>query len=306
MSLTDLGKKTWNPSVDVKAWHVHAQRELIEDKFASERSYHSVCFDPNTRKPLFQKYLPIEPLKRWKLYTTYSESHERLYRDWFLATLQDDFEIMARRLDQSCESAEFYEKGWVKTVLNKIPLILEAIDSGPENSFFIFSDVDIQFFSPIQGEIRKLLSEQPSVDIFFQQDAIKDPSGKPNLCTGFFVCKANAKTRLFWTMVGARMREKERGDQDSANYIWKAKLVQSLRLAFLPVSFWATNSAMTSPTRWEPGLYLEMPEGILLHHANWTVGVSNKIAQLEYIKRKKNLLDFKARRFPDRRRPASV
>ena len=36
--------------------------------------------------------------------------------------------------------------------------------------------------------------------------------------------------------------------------------------------------------RWYPGITFPIPETILLHHANWTVGVPNKIAQLQYVK----------------------
>jgi hypothetical protein len=36
--------------------------------------------------------------------------------------------------------------------------------------------------------------------------------------------------------------------------------------------------------RWNPGDYLQLLDGIYMHHANWTIGVENKITQLKYVK----------------------
>ena len=36
---------------------------------------------------------------------------------------------------------------------------------------------------------------------------------------------------------------------------------------------------------WTPGKRLTIPQGIVMHHANWTKGISNKIAQLLYVKK---------------------
>jgi len=292
-----VGIAVSNPSMDIKAWHLHAERDMIVDKLSDDRSYHSIILEKETGKPLKHKMVPIEPLGRWKVYTVYSPSHEVLYNKWFLGTMKDDFDVISRCLEQSCEKAEFYTNGWVETVFNKIPVILGAIDSTPENGLFIFSDVDIQFFSPIKEDLLKILSDLPNTDMFFQQDAIKESTGIPNYCTGFFLCKSNSRTRKFWELVGERMKKEGRGDQDSVNYLLKAKVVPGLKVDFLPLKFWATNSGFAYSRRWEPGFYLDIPQDILMHHANWTVGNKNKIEQMEYVSRKKSLLDFKKKYF---------
>jgi len=35
---------------------------------------------------------------------------------------------------------------------------------------------------------------------------------------------------------------------------------------------------------WEPGKRLLVPQDVRVHHANSTIGVNNKVAQLEYVK----------------------
>ena len=41
---------------------------------------------------------------------------------------------------------------------------------------------------------------------------------------------------------------------------------------------------MMSPFQWEPGCELNIPQDIVMHHANWTIGIENKIAQLQYVR----------------------
>jgi hypothetical protein len=197
--------------------------------------------------------------------------------------MQDDFDVIARRIDQDCPAAEYMTAGWTDTVVRKIPLILEAIDAHEENGFFLFSDVDVQWFGPVQGRLRRLLAEYPDVDIFFQTDAWKNASGLGNICTGFFVCKANIRTRAFWMLVGECMRRLGEGDQRTSQEIIRRNVILGLKVGYLPPEFWGPGSLQTSPARWEPGLPLTPPMDILMHHANWTAGTANKLKQLEYV-----------------------
>jgi hypothetical protein len=131
--------------------------------------------------------------------------------------------------------------------------------------------------------LRRLLAEYPDVDIFFQTDAWKNASGLGNICTGFFICKANIRTRAFWTLVGECMRRLGEGDQRTSQEIIRRNVILGLKVGYLPPEFWGPGSLQTSPARWEPGLPLAPPMDILMHHANWTVGTANKLKQLEYV-----------------------
>jgi hypothetical protein len=53
-----------------------------------------------------------------------------------------------------------------------------------------------------------------------------------------------------------------------------------IRWNFLPVTYWSPGDPRG---RWHPGMSLHPPRGLLLHHANHTVGVANKVAQLEAV-----------------------
>jgi len=287
--LQAAGIRVRNPSADIKAWHVHAQRTRVTNLFAHPKSHFPGNVDPATRHQFGFRCLPIEPLGRWKLYTVYSDSHDTLFRKWFLGTMQDDFEVISRRIDQTCPAASYLAEGWTTAVSHKIPLILEAIDAHTENGFFIFSDVDVQWLGPVAGRLRRHVAENPSIDIFFQADAQKDPGGCGNICTGFFVCKGNVRTRAFWTLVGERMRRHGMGDQVTSQEIIRSNVVGGLNVGTLPEEFWGPGSGLVAPLRWKPGMFLDPPPNLLVHHANWTVGVPHKDAQLEYIARKMRL-----------------
>ena len=45
------------------------------------------------------------------------------------------------------------------------------------------------------------------------------------------------------------------------------------------------NPGLDTPAVWEPGDPLRVPRGVLVHHANYAIGVDNKLAQLEAVER---------------------
>jgi hypothetical protein len=280
--MQSAGINVLNPSADIKSYHIHNNREYVKNIMTHEKSYFK-----KTKNLFFinkSSYIPITPLKRWKIYTVYSESHRQLYENWFKRTMKDDFEIVSKEIKQSCKNAKYMANGWVDTVINKIPLIHKAIDEHFENGFFIFSDVDIQWFAPVKQKILEIVSKNPKVDIFFQRDSINLKTGVPYFCTGFFICKANERTRKFWNEVKKTMQENQWGDQRSSNHVIEKKMINGLIVSYLPFQFWGAGSNSFEKKIWVEGMPLYPPKNILVHHANWTEGVKNKIKQLKYIK----------------------
>lgn len=254
-----------------------------------------------------------------KLFTLYTPSHEILYRDWFLPSIKDDFEIEAKLVDQLGSTADYLGPGWTKVTIQKIELVLRAIE---ENSgeIFVFADVDIQFFRPV---ISKLLDVLGDFDMAFQKNG---PFGEIN--SGFFVCRANENTKNIWKSALSIMKSNDKvSDQlalnsvifgqskksrsfvysnylkfylekkkplPKANFlerllksmdsssIFVSRILNKSKVRYLPDSFFSP--ALYRPSLWNSVDYLEVPSDIYLHHANWTIGVENKIKQLEYLK----------------------
>jgi len=211
-----------------------------------------------------------------KLYALYTPSHEVLKDHYFLPSIQDDFEIVFEFCEQTCPTAKFMSEGWTKTTMHKVDLIIRAVEEN-WGKVFIFSDVDIQFFAPIQDIILELMEGK---DIIMQKN---NPDGV--LCTGFFACRANEKTLRLWTDVKKTMQKKKlNSDQISLNQCIKKRSKRNpygLVWDYLPDSFFGGGTL--TGYEWRPGMNLPVPSDIMMHHANWTPGVENKIKQLKLV-----------------------
>ncbi len=204
-----------------------------------------------------------------KLLSVYSRSHERLKEEWLLATLKDDYELS---LHESATQGRgrYMEEDWIESVLFKSRKIIQTIEEN-WGGVFVYADADIQFFAPTRQEVLKALEGK---DIVCQLD---NPSG--NLCTGFFAARANAATLELWQAVQAAIPV-ERRDQIAFNRI--ARQIKGLRHGCLPVRFF---SAGTFTGRmWEKGDRVYVPRSPIMHHANWAVGVEDKVALLEKVR----------------------
>lgn len=214
---------------------------------------------------------------RTKLYTFYTPSHEVFYKDWFLPSVSalDEYDLVVEVYDQECETAVFMEKGWISTMKRKVKMMQRAVQEN-WGSWFVYSDVDIQFFRSTVAEISKALAKR---DIVFQQDV---PGGY--VCAGFFACKANSNTERFWKMVEEYM-ENHPGvsDQPSVNALLKQIRGHGIiTWGILPTTFFGAGTL--TGHAWKPGDALHIPHNIIIHHANHTVGIDNKIEQLMLVK----------------------
>jgi hypothetical protein len=220
------------------------------------------------------------PQKPIKLYVCYTPSHEVLMKEWFLPSLQDDYELVIEKFDQECESATYMSTGWKKTTLKKVEFILRAVQENWE-TVFIFADADIQFFRPSKESILHAIEGK---DIVCQKNA---PKGKffetGDLCSGFFACACNEKTLRLWQLVKKCMMETEHSDQNSLNTVLKNENHQlNIVWDYLPNNFFG--GGLFTGKYWCPGDPLTIPDNIIMHHANWTAGIPNKIAQLKYVR----------------------
>ena len=239
-----------------------------------------------------------------KLYGIATPSHSVLKDKWFLKTLKDDYEVVIVPFDL-VRGGNFKDANFLRAVRAKVDLILRAIQEN-WNQIFIFSDVDIQFFKPTKRIVLDLMDGK---DMVIQRD-----SPKGMMCTGFFACRGNEKTLAIWTDVREFMRlNLNEGDQEAFNAIlidkargiskWQLKLAKwikrcplarrtginnrlrrwsmppcnnayKLKIGFLPETF--LGGGTLTGRHWDRGRYLRVPQNVVIHHANWTIGLGNK------------------------------
>lgn len=253
-----------------------------------------------------------------KLYVVYTASHAKLYHEWFLPSLKDPFDLRVCEMDeQFSTTGNYMSEGWIKTMQVKVDLILNAIRENPGKIFF-HSDVDVVFFKPIQNELEQFMRGSDM--------AVMRDSQEGHLCAGFFAGRGNERMLKLWSAIrenlvpGASMHDQHwlnefllrRGNFISAKLKGMASRILSwglfprhaanpllsnpfgVRWRYLPDSYRCPRG-----TFWQPNEPLDVPQNIAVHHANWTVGIENKIAQLQYVcdvveKRKKTPREIKS------------
>jgi hypothetical protein len=123
-----------------------------------------------------------------RIHCFYTTAYQDLFDQSFGPSASDEYEVVVRR-DPDAKPVEYKQPGWLSITRRKVDFILDAVrDSW--NHPFVFSDPDVQFLGPARAELTRLIRGK---DLIFQKDA----PGPRWLCTGFFVCRGNARTLRF-------------------------------------------------------------------------------------------------------------
>jgi hypothetical protein len=214
-------------------------------------------------------------MSKIKLLTFYSDSHEKMYNYYFKKSfdeyLTESFNLIPKKIEQISPTGEYGSEGFSHAMLEKINHIIDNININ-ENEILVFADSDVQFFDDFSNVIRKELS---NYDIKFQSDV-------SCVCAGFFVCHQNEVVYNFFKKVKEiliSVMERKIDDQQVINSIIKQ---YPIKYSTLSNKFFTVAMA-TGPKQWN-GEKFNVPEDILVHHANWTLGLENKYKLLEYIK----------------------
>lgn len=214
------------------------------------------------------------------IYTHYSDSHKEMYENFFKSSLRklyskDEVLIKATYHKQTTSSGSFMSSGWLESMDIKLDVILAALN---ETERFIFADCDIQFFKPFISQVVESLNDY---DIACQED-------RGSLCAGFFGCKSNDKTKELFTTIKSKFKEMV-NDQVALNNL--KNIVSSTLLnkeQFYTIGNFFENKNGTFV--WDNETNIIPPSNILMHHANYVVGVENKLKLLNMIKTNEGLV----------------
>lgn len=218
-----------------------------------------------------------------KIYTTFTESHKPFFDNYFLPTYKEqnknkDFSLYVSEMNQISQNGSYNTYGFRQSTSDKLKVIIQSIDDN-KGERIIYSDPDVQFFDGFRDDILKYKEIEPDVDVFCQCDTPKCPENVI-LCTGFMVIKCNDITKKAFSDALEHI-DKFEHDQYAFNYFAR----KTLNWRTFPEDKYYTIAYNTGNAVWNGEEYTGIPKNILMHHANWTVGVQNKIKLLEYIKR---------------------
>lgn len=213
-----------------------------------------------------------------KLVTFYTQSHIEIYTKYFLPSFNEflinDFELIECNYEQVCTDGSYGSKGFNQTMIGKIEGIVKNIDLSDERPM-VFADCDIQFFKNIKSDV---IEEVENYDIKLQDDIVC-------MCAGFFVCKQNEKILHFFNDVLENLKNlvnQGYDDQQIINNFLKSNK-HPISYGLLPKEKYFTVASSNGAKQWN-GETFSIPKGIIVHHANWTVGIENKIKLLNYVK----------------------
>lgn len=210
-----------------------------------------------------------------KVITFYSDSHKKIYENYFLNSYKEQLsrhKLITKKIDQISPSGEYESEGFDYVMLEKIKFIIESINI-LEDDLLVYSDCDVQFFGDIEFEMG-------DNDILFQNDYFEG-----NHCAGFFIAKQNEKVLDFFKEVEKKFTNNIDGkihDQVIINRIL-SQGYDRINYSMLPPNKYWTVAFSTGGKPWN-GQEITVPDDILVHHANFTVGIENKEFLLEKVK----------------------
>lgn len=205
-----------------------------------------------------------------KVLTLYSPSHIPLI-DMFKKTYTGTQEVNVLTIPEQTvnNGGEFVATGWNRFMQQKIEYVLgECKEEGERIMYF---DCDIVFVKPFEDTIHQYLDHY---DMVFQSD---DHIGGA-LCAGQFAFKNNVRVRNFLKDTINKTHH-YRDDQVCMNNIIKHHDIKWTRL---PTNQFMSYGQLHS-TCWKEGINFTIPDTLITFHANWTVGVVNKLKLIDYV-----------------------
>lgn len=208
-----------------------------------------------------------------KLFSFYSDSHIPLLNAHFLPSVPFDMQMILMHMPQECPTGSYYSQGWSKTMAYKAKAIEHALQVETEPFFVV--DADARFYGPFADDALACLND---ADIAFQYEgAAAHPQNA--LCAGCYIARPSSRLAAAFARAWALI-PRVGGDQLALGVVLaRTPTIHTVRL---PRRYWS--QGRDSGAVWTPGQPVGPPTDLLVHHANWCVGVENKLALLEAVR----------------------
>lgn len=214
-----------------------------------------------------------------KILTIYSDSHKELYQKYFLPSFNlylNKHELIPIKVEQK-GTGEYEAPGFDKTMMDKINSIIDNLDV-KDDRLLCYADCDVQFFGDIN--VNELMGKY---DIVFQMDS------DDIYCAGFFICNQSYKVLNFFKLVRDELGRRFNGvihDQIIINDLIRNNQ-HGIEVGKLDKNeFWTIANSIGGV--WNGTAEFNVPSNLIVHHANWTIGIDNKLKLLNLIRQKYN------------------
>lgn len=202
-----------------------------------------------------------------KVLCVLTDSHRTLFDEYFIKTIPCPENVVVKSLPVEGDGS-YGTKNWQLAVNAKTKFVVSYLKSAEHDKFFLFSDVDVQFFPSFN--IDNLINEliESNKDILFQ----KETSGNDNIVnSGFYIAKISPELTNFFELVLKNLESSNfKSDQRCINKLLKNSPIS---WGFLSSRYYARSHGFPPPAT------------IFCHHANREPMVEGKIDQFELIKK---------------------
>jgi hypothetical protein len=201
-----------------------------------------------------------------------TESHRKLADEYFRSSMprEADVTVCEKTLDVAGQGT-YESSSWQSGVTAKLHWALEYMSSASPGTMFALSDVDIQFFPEFSA---RALSEEfgsTGTEVLFQKEHRTSTSTEVN--TGFYVARNSSWFVDVLERAAALCGEATiKNDQTAINQLLRSDELGT-RWGFLPFAYYARSHGFPPRGR------------IVLHHANFSGSVEEKIRQLDRVRR---------------------
>ena len=234
---------------------------------------------------------------------TYSKSHRLFLDSFFLKTFpfEEGVSLILEKMDQKCPEGALFSEGWRDQMIEKQKFINKNLETFFLDEILVFCDVDISFYGEVKEDLIQCLGGN---DIAFMKDHNSDDVGR---CGGFFILRSNDKIRSLFSRVLSTLKSYSRNDavsfssseQQTINSVLAS--MPEIKWTYLPQRYYTHGLYVQGIKNFsqenQAGLWWQnkddeekrdvfIPENLKVHHANWAVGVENKVHLLKYIHEK--------------------
>jgi hypothetical protein len=213
-----------------------------------------------------------------RLVTYYTDTHEEMARRYVMSRAWGFDERVCVRVDQSCPTGEFKSDGWNDCMLDK----LRTLRNLPaDNVPTLYVDADVCLFPTLVEWCRWYVEHMEPEQVAFSDDVLQ-------WCAGIMLFRSSRRVHQFWDTLADLSRAWNLPDQEALHLLRMQTDAQKgslpIRAQVLPRDVfcnWATiHDQPPAPWIGEP---FTIPKTCLAWHANWTVGIANKLRMLERV-----------------------
>ena len=197
----------------------------------------------------------------------HSDSHATLMMDYFIPSVQriGEYDLEYIKIEQVAQG-DYDKDNFKDACYMKLLLIKQAIIDN-FGDCVLYSDCDLVFIEPTSDFLAELISDN---DALFQRD-------DESICAGFIYFRCNDNMLNFINFcIEHYFEESVHDDQEMM-----ARHIEMIKHELMPDSI-CNISHFFGAKIWD-GEEITIPEGIKVFHANWTIGIDNKIKLLKMI-----------------------